>query len=221
MVHIEKSTLQFLSDLKKHNEREWFAANRKRYEEARSNFENLIQATLNKIIIFDPILKGLEVKSCVYRINRDIRFSNDKTIYKTHFGAFITKGGRQNGDKYAGYYVHVEPGGNSMIAGGAYMPPMPWLTAIREKISEEGESFIKIISNKEFVKFFGTIEGEKLKSAPKGYGRDHKYIELLKLKSFLAARAISDKEIVSDDCLDLIIRGSKIMKPLNDFMNEL
>jgi uncharacterized protein (TIGR02453 family) len=221
MVHIEKSTLQFLSDLKKHNEREWFAASRKRYEEARSNFENLIQETLNEIITFDPILKGLEVKSCIYRINRDIRFSNDKTIYKTHFGAFITRGGRKNGDKYAGYYVHVEPGGNSMIAGGAYMPPMPWLTAIREKISEEGESFKKIINEKEFVKFFGMIEGEKLKSAPKGYSRDHKYIEFLKLKSFLAARAISDKEIVGDDCLDLIIRGSKIMKPLNDFMNEL
>jgi uncharacterized protein (DUF2461 family) len=98
---------------------------------------------------------------------------------------------------------------------------MPWLTGIREKISEEGESLKKIINDKEFVKFFGQIEGEKLKSAPKVYSRDHKYIEYLKLKSFLAAKAISDKEIVSEDCLDLIMKGSRLMKPLNDFMNEL
>jgi uncharacterized protein (TIGR02453 family) len=221
MNKIDKSTLSFLSDLKKHNDREWFAANRKRYEDAKNNFEILVQSVINEIIVFDPILKGLEVKSCVFRINRDIRFSNDKTIYKTHLGAYIGRGGRKNFEGFAGYYVHVETGGNSMIAGGAYVPAMPRLTAIREKISEEGESLVKIITNKEFVKFFGQIDGEKLKSAPKGFSRDHKYIEYLKLKSFSAARLISDKEIVSDDCLDLIIRGAKIVKPLNDFLNEL
>ncbi len=221
MNKIEKSTLAFLSDLRKHNDREWFAANRKRYEDARNNFEGLVQAVINEIILFEPVLKGLEVKSCVFRINRDIRFSNDKTIYKTHFGAYIGRGGRKNFEGFAGYYVHVEPGGNSMIAGGAYVPAMPRLTAIREKISEEGDSLIKLISNKEFVKFFGQIDGEKLKSAPKGFSKDHKFIEYLKLKSFSAARLISDKEIVSEDCLDLIIKGSKLVKPLNDFLNEL
>lgn len=220
MEQIKQSTLDFLSDLKQHNDREWFAKNRKRYEEARTNFESFVKAVIDKIAEFDPILKGLEVKSCTYRINRDIRFSNDKTIYKTHFGAFVVRGGKKNGDRLAGYYVHVEPGNNSMIAGGAYMPPMPWLAAIREKIDEQGDMFINIITTKEFRNLFGEIEGEKLKSAPKGYPKDHPYIEMLKLKSFLVSKMISDKEILSKECIDFIIKASRTMKPLNDFLND-
>lgn len=220
MDQIKKSTLEFLADLKKHNDREWFLKNRPRYLDARTNFETFVQAVINEIMKFDPILRGLEVSSCTYRINRDIRFSNDKTIYKTHLGAFIVRGGKKNGDKYAGYYVHVEPGNNSMIAGGAYMPPMPWLTAIREKIDQEGKKFLEINNQRDFKKHFGKIEGEKLKSAPKGFQKDHPMIELLKLKSYLVVKMISDKEVVSNDCFDTIIRSSKAMKPLNDFLNE-
>jgi len=143
MEQIKQSTLDFLSDLKNHNEREWFMKNRKRYDDARYNFESFVQAMIDRMAEYDVMLKGLEARSCTYRINRDIRFSNDKTIYKTHLGAFIVKGGKKNGDRFAGYYFHVEPGGNSMIAGGAYMPPMPWLTAIREKIDGQGNIFIK------------------------------------------------------------------------------
>jgi uncharacterized protein (TIGR02453 family) len=220
MTTIQKSTLAFLSDLKKNNTREWFNINRSRYIEAKTNFESFVQAVIDEIIKFDPILKGLEAKSCTYRINRDIRFSNDKTIYKTHMGAFIVKGGKKNGDRYAGYYVHVEPGNNSMIAGGAYIPPMPWLTSIRENIDEHGNKFTKILNDKEFRNYFGEIEGEKLKSAPKGFSRDHPNIELLRMKSFLASRIISDKEVISNDAFELIIRASRVMKPLNDFLND-
>lgn len=220
MEQIKQSTLDFLSDLKYNNEREWFIKNRKRYDDARANYESFVQAVIDKIAEFDPILKGLEVKSCTYRIYRDIRFSNDKTIYKTHLGAFIVKGGKKNGDRNAGYYVHVEPGNNSMIAGGAYLPPMPWLNAIREKIDEQGDLFLKIINRKEFRDIFGNVEGEKLKSAPKGYSRDHPHIELLKLKSYLVSRMIPDKEVVSKECFNLIIKASREMKPLNDFLND-
>lgn len=100
------------------------------------------------------------------------------------------------------------------------MPPMPWLTAIREKIDEQGDVFLKIIKGKEFVNIFGEIEGERLKSAPKGYSRDHPYIELLKLKSYLASKMIPDKDILSRECFDFIIRASIAMKPLNDFLND-
>ena len=116
---INKSTLEFLADLKQNNYREWFQKNRKRYEGARDNFESFVQTIIDNISVFDPILKGLEVKSCTYRINRDIRFSPDKTLYKSHLGAFIVRGGKNNGNRLAGYYIHVEPGGNSMVAGGA------------------------------------------------------------------------------------------------------
>jgi uncharacterized protein (TIGR02453 family) len=220
MEQINKSTFEFLSDLRKYNNRDWFQKNRSRYLDAKSNYESFIQAAINRISAFDPILKGLEATSCTYRINRDIRFSNDKTLYKTYMGAFIVKGGKQNGDRFAGYYIHVEPGNNSMIAGGSYMPPTPWLKMIREKIDEQGNMFIKIIKNKEFVNFFGKLEGEKLKTAPKGFPKEHPLIELLKMKSFLVTRMISDKEITGSGCLDLIIRGCRIMKPLNDFMND-
>lgn len=220
MKQIERSTLDFLSDLKLHNERDWFLKNRKRYEAAKQNYEGFVQAVIDRIADFDPILKGLEVKSCTYRINRDIRFSNDKTLYKTHLGAFVVRGGKNNGNRFAGYYIHAEPEGNSMIAGGSYMPPMPWLTAIREKIDEQGADFMKIINNREFIKYFGQLEGEKLKSAPKGYAKDHPYIELLKLKSYLAVKMISDREITGERCFDLIIGASKALKPLNDFLND-
>jgi uncharacterized protein (TIGR02453 family) len=220
MNKIHKSTLDFLSDLKKHNDRDWFLLNRRRYEEAKENYETFIQAIIDKICGFDPILKGLEAKTCIYRIYRDIRFSSDKTIYKTHMGAFIVRGGRKNGDKYAGYYVHVEPGNNSMIAGGAYIPPALWLNSIREKIDEQGDRFLKIISNKDFKATFGDLDGEKLKSAPRGYPKDHRYIELLKMKSYLVVKMIPDKEVITEKCFETIINGAKIMKPLNDFLND-
>jgi len=220
MVSINKSTLEFLSDLKRHNDRKWFQENRSRYLEVKSNYESFIQGVIGEITGFDPIFKGLEASSCMYRINRDIRFSNDKTLYKTHLGAFIVRGGKQNGDRFAGYYVHIEPGNNSMLAGGAYIPPSPWLRAIREKLDEQGDRFLKIIHNKEFVNFFGELEGEKLKTAPKGFPKDHPLIELLKMKSYLVTRLIQDKEVTGSGLFDLIIRGSKIMKPLNDYLNE-
>jgi uncharacterized protein (TIGR02453 family) len=220
MVTIQKSTITFLSDLSKNNVKEWFNSNRGRYIEAKANFESFVQAVIDEIAKFDPILKGLEAKTCMYRINRDIRFSNDKTIYKTYMGAFIVKGGKNNGDKYAGYYVHVESGNSSMIAGGAYIPPMPWLTAIREKIDEQSDKFIKILNNKDLKSFFGEIEGEKLKSAPKGFSKDHPNIELLRMKSYLVSRMISDREIISEGAFDLIIKGARAMKPLNDFLND-
>jgi uncharacterized protein (TIGR02453 family) len=219
-IQIQTSTLQFLKDLKLRNEKDWFLKNRPRYDEAKLNYESFIQAIIDDISGFDPILRGLEAKTCIYRIYRDIRFSNDKTIYKTHLGAFIVRGGRKFGDRFAGYYVHIEPGNNSMIAGGAYMPPAPWLTAIREKIDEHGDKLMKIISQKDFVKMFGGLEGEKLKSAPKGYPKDHPYIELLKMKSFLVVKMIPDKEVITEKCYETVINASKIIKPLNDFLND-
>lgn len=219
MIQIYNSTLQFLTDLKHNNEREWFLNNRKRYDEAKLNFEIFTQALINGISDFDPAVRGLEAKNCTYRINRDIRFSNDKSVYKTHLGAFIVRGGKKNGDKYPGYYFHIEPG-NSMIAGGAYMPPAPWLSAIREKIDEEGELLVKILRNKDFVKYFGKIEGEKLKTAPKGYPRDHPHIELLRLKSYLVDRQISDAEVTGNDCFNFVKEACRTMKPLNDFLSD-
>jgi uncharacterized protein (TIGR02453 family) len=217
MPQINKSTLTFLSGLKLNNEREWFNNNRSRYEEARKNFEAFVQAVISEIVKFDPIYKGLEAKSCIFRINRDTRFSHDKSVYKTNFGAFMVRGGKKNGDRFPGYYFHIEPG-SSFAAGGAYVPPTPWLNAIREKIGENADKLIRIVNNKEFKKYFGALDGEKLKTAPKGYPRDHPYIELLKMKSFLAYRSISDRELTSESCFDMVVSAFRAMKPLHDFL---
>jgi uncharacterized protein (TIGR02453 family) len=219
MTTIKKSTLDFLDSLKDNNNRDWFIKNKPAYIDAKENFESFVQDIINNIVDFEPILKGLEVKSCVYRINRDIRFSNDKSPYKSHLGAFIVRGGKKNGDKFAGYYVHIEPE-KSIIAGGAYMPPSPWLSAIREKIDEEPDEFVKIINSKDFVKYFGEIEGEKLKKAPKGYPSDHPNIELLKYKSYLIVNEVNDEFVLSQNYFDHVLKVLKAMKPFNDFLNE-
>jgi uncharacterized protein (TIGR02453 family) len=218
MEPIKKSTLDFLTLLNCNNNRDWFTANKALYQEARNNFESFVQAIINELIVIEPIMKGLEVKSCVFRINRDIRFSKDKSPYKAHFGAFIVRGGKQNGDKFAGYYFHIEPG-KSILAGGAYVPPGPWLSAIREKISEEPQKFLKIINSKDFVRYFKEIDGEKLKTAPKGYPSDHPYIDLLKYKSYLAVNEVPDRIVLSNEYFDYVISVFKAMKPLNDFLN--
>jgi len=219
MEPIKKTTLEFLNSLKQNNNRDWFIEKHSAYADAKNNFESFVQEIINRIIGFDPIMKGLEVKSCVYRINRDIRFSNDKTPYKSHFGAFIVRGGKKNGDKFAGYYFHIEPG-KSIIAGGAYIPPAPWLSAIREKISENPDEFIKITKSKDFIKYFGKIDGEKLKTAPKGYPSNHPQIELLKFKSYLVVNEVSDKIIPGNDFSDHVLNVFKAMKPLNDYLND-
>jgi len=219
METIRKSTLDYLNQIKFNNNRDWFLKNHPAYLEARENFESFVQKLIDQIIEFEPIMKGLEVKSCVYRFNRDIRFSNDKSPYKTHFGAFIVKGGKKNGDKYGGYYFHIEPGA-SIIAGGAYMPPAQWLSAIREKIDEEPDRFIKIINSKEFIRFFGQLTGEKLKKAPKGFPPDHPNVDLLKFKSYLVVNEVSDKLVLSDKYFDHTVNVMKAMKPLNDFLND-
>jgi uncharacterized protein (TIGR02453 family) len=219
MEKINASTLEFLNLLKNNNNKEWFDKNRPMYLAAKANFEIFTQNLIQEIIGFEPIMKGLEVKSCVFRINRDVRFSHDKSPYKTNMGAFMVRGGKKNGDKYAGYYFHLEPG-KSMLAGGAYVPPAQWLNSIREKIDTEPERLISIINHPEFKKFFGQIEGEKLKKVPKGFSPEHKYVELLKFKSYLAMTESSDKKVISDDYFKYSINVFKAMKPLNDFLNE-
>lgn len=219
MEPIKKSTLDFLTLLKCNNNRDWFIANREAYIEAKENFESFVQEIINRLIPIEPVLKGLEVKNCTYRLNRDIRFSNDKTPYKSHLGAFIVKGGKKNGDKFAGYYFHIEPG-KSILAGGAYMPPTPWLSAIREKISEEPEEFVRIINSKDFIQYFREIDGEKLKSMPKGYKSDHPYADLLRYKSYLVVNESSDSIVLGEKYIDHVMKVFKTMKPFNDFLNE-
>ncbi len=215
---IEPSTIEFLDDLRRHNDRAWFTENRSRYDKARENYSLFVQAIIDEIVGIDPILKGLEAKSCMFRINRDTRFSRDKSVYKTNFGAFIVRGGKKNGDRFPGYYLHIEPGA-SFVAGGAYIPPAPWLGAIRAKIDINGDELLRIIDSREYKKYFSGLEGEKLKVPPRGYSRDNPHIELIKMKSFLAEHQFTDNEVVAVDFPEVVTGAFRAMKPLNDFLD--
>ncbi len=217
MPRINSSTLKFLSDLSHNNDKTWFDENRRYYTEARDNYLQFVQAVINEIVRFEPEFMGLEARHCVFRINRDIRFSTDKSVYKTNFGAFMVRGGKKNGDKYPGYYLHIEPG-SSFVAGGAYIPPSPWLSAIRDNIAYSGDKLVEIITGREYSNYFSGLEGEKLKLPPRGYSKDHPHIELIKMKSFLAERSFSDDEVTDPAFFSVVTGAFRAMKPLNDFL---
>jgi uncharacterized protein (TIGR02453 family) len=220
MTAISKKTMQFLSELKQNNVRDWFLDNKNRFDEAKQEFEAFIDALILEIAKFDPSISHHKAKDCIFRIYRDVRFSKDKSPYKTHFGAHITAAAKRSEiHSRAGYYIHVEPGG-SMLAGGAYLPQGPWLKAIRQEIAYNADEFKKILNNDDFKKYFGSIEGEQLKKAPKGYEPDHPEIELLKYKSFLASHKINDKNVTSESFLKHASEVFKALFPFDQFLNR-
>ncbi|MDF2437160.1 MAG: hypothetical protein K0Q95_1536 [Bacteroidota bacterium] len=215
---IQKSTFDFLSKLKKNNSKEWFDKNRAEYEIAKTNHKEFINELIQSIGKFDPSVKSLEPKNCIFRINRDIRFSNDKTPYKVNMGASIAPGGKKS--ITAGYYLHLQPGA-SFIAGGMWQPPAPELNAIRQEIDYNPDEFKKLINNKDFKKFFGKLsEEDKVKTTPKGYDKTHPEIEFLKLKSFLMVHDLSDKIVLSKDFLTQCTEICKAMFPMMQFLRK-
>lgn len=220
MKKINKATLQFLKDLKSNNTREWFNDNKTKYEEAKKNFEEFIDALIMVIAVFDPSIGHQTAKNATFRIYRDVRFSEDKSPYKTNFGAHFTSAHKKSEmHSRAGYYIHLEPG-QSMLAGGAYMPQGDWLKGIREEISYNADELKEIINEKSFKEYFGEMEGEKLKTAPRDYPKDHPEIELLKYKSFLAVNRCSDKQVLSDDFFKHSIDVCKALYPFDQFLNR-
>lgn len=218
-MKITKKTFQFLKDLKENNDRDWFNANKDRYLEAKTEFDEFIDALIAEIAGFDPTVAHFRARDCVFRIYRDVRFSKDKSPYKTHFGAHITSAPKKSEiHTRAGYYIHLEPG-DSMLAGGAYLPESKWLRAIREKIYSETKDFKKILNNKSFKEYFGEIEGEKLQRPPKDFPADHPEIELLKQKSFLATHKLPDKQVLDKDFLKHSGKVFKALFPFDAFLN--
>ena len=211
-----KEILDFLSELKDHNTREWMEANKKTYHYARDSFKDVVKDVLQGISKFDPSVDGLEPKDCIFRLNRDIRFSKDKSPYKLNFGAAMGRGGRKS--EYAGYYLHVMPG-NNFIGGGIYMPQAEVLRKIRQEIDYNAEDLLKVIADKNFKKVFGDIQGDALKTAPKGYPKDHPHINLIKQKSFIFLNTVSDSEVKKSDFVESTAAKYQTLKPFLDFLN--
>jgi uncharacterized protein (TIGR02453 family) len=178
---ITQQTLDFLSQLKQNNTREWFLANKKAYETAKKEVEIFIAKLIPDIMKLDPLIQSPDAKDCMFRIFKDVRFSKDKSPYKTNFGAFIARGGRKT--MYPGYYIHIEPG-ESMIAGGVYQPQPETLHIIRNEVYFNSVEFRKILESKEFKKYFNSLnEFDKMKKAPREFPADFPDAELLKYRS--------------------------------------
>ena len=214
---LQAETIKFLTQLGKNNNKEWFDKNRDRYQLAKADFELFVDDLLVRLTPLDPEFANLKGKDCVFRIFRDVRFSKDKTPYKAHFGAFISKGGR----KYEGpgYYIHIEPGKN-FAGGGAWMPPGPLLKAVRQEIDYNFDDFKKILAAKEFKKYFKKIEGEQLKTVPQGYNAEHPAIEFLKLKSFTVGTPIADKDLTTKGLASECESIFTAMSPLVNFIDR-
>lgn len=210
-----KPTLSFLNELKTNNSKEWFDANRKTYETCRKTFLALTQEIINGISKFDPELTNVEAKSCVFRINRDIRFSKDKTPYKTNFGALMGAQGKKS--EGTGYYIHLAHDYN-FAGGGIYMPQPAVLAAIRQEIDYNPDALKKLIESKDFKETFGSIQGDALKTAPKGYPKDHPNIELLRLKSFYVLKEYSDKEVTTEGFLEEALSTYKKAYDFNQYL---
>lgn len=212
------SILDFLSDLAQNNHKGWLDANRKIYEQAKKIFEEQMDALLLALQGFDEGLLGLEVKKCIFRINRDVRFSKDKSPYKQNFGAYFQRGGKKAIG--AGYYWHLQPNGESFCAGGVYTPQPPELAKIRQEIDYNEAEFRTILQNPDFVRYFGELENTKIKTLPKGYTADNPAIDLLKYKSFTVWHRLSDEAVRSDAWFTEAVAAFQAMQPLTDFLNR-
>lgn len=212
-----ETTFKFLKQLAKNNNKEWFDANRKQYESSKAEFEQIVKTVIDKSVLFDKELAGIEAKKCLFRINRDIRFSKDKSPYKLNMGASINPGGKK--EMGAGYYIHIQPG-KSFLAGGCYMPPPDVLAKIRQEIDYNTKDFKKILAAKDFKTYFNGLseEEDKLKTAPKGYAKDHPELSLLQHKHFIVVHYLKDEQIMDKNFPAYAAKVFKAMQPLNLFL---
>jgi uncharacterized protein (TIGR02453 family) len=219
---IQATTLSFLQNLKKNNNKEWFDSHKKDYEQAKIDFLKLSGEIIEVIGQFDSRVQDalLDPKKCITRINRDVRFSADKTPYKPNFFLILNEGGKKS--PLACYFLHMEPGGKSFAGGGVYMPPAPELLKFREEIKYEFAEWKKIVLKKEFLKAFpeGIQAPEVLKNVPRGFEPTDPAAEYLKMKGFFALRYLSDEELQSNNLLKSLLKLFQTAKPLVDFLNR-
>jgi len=215
---LSTESLQFIDDLTANNNRDWFLDNKKRYDKFKADYQRLVADFLAEMKPLDPALELLEVKNCTFRINRDIRFSKDKTPYKNHLGIWMSSGVK--GANRAGYYIHIGKN-ESFIAGGCYSPEADDLKKIRKEIAFFYDDLLEIVNEKSFKKIFGTLDkNSSLKNAPKDYEKDHPAIDFLKLKSFVAIEKINYHEATKNDFVQKTVEKLIELKPLNDFINR-
>src|SRR5215216_2694353 len=213
-----KPVFDFLSGLKEHNNKPWFEEHRADYELARKRFESFVDQL---IVSYGSIedFGGITAKDCVMRIYRDTRFSKDKSPYKTSMGATLAPGGKKSTS--LGYHLHIQPHDETLIAGGLYMPTPEQLARFRMVIDQDAAPFKAIVNDKEFRKYFGMLEGEKVKTVPQGYRQNHPEIELLRFKQVVVVHRLSDEMVLSPTFSTHAIKRFTAMKPFLDYLNAI
>lgn len=213
---IPVSTLQFLRDLRANNDRNWFNDHKDRYQAEHAHLVNFAEALISRMSQYDQ-LEPMSGKQSLFRIYRDTRFSKDKTPYKGHFSGRLKRATKQ---LRGGYYYHIEPDG-SFLGGGFWGPNPDDLKRIRQEIAADATPMRQLITDPVFQETFGTLKGEQVKTAPKGYSKDHPNIDLLRYKQFLLSRSFTDQEVTSADFLDQVVETFRRMRPFFDYMSEV
>jgi len=213
-----ETILRFLRQLEKNNNRPWFDSHKKDYLEARAHFNALVEQLLDGITLFDTSIKGVGVNDCTYRIYKDMRFSKDGLPYKTHFGAFIARGGRKSG--YSGYYFHIGTGSGeeypcrSFLAVGNYYTEPKVLKILREDIVLGGGDFDRII--KDLHPSLSLDQDQKLKRMPLGFDPAAPFAEYIKLKNFCLSGGFDDSNLNINEIVGIF----KTAKPFLDYINR-
>ncbi|MEO7215496.1 DUF2461 domain-containing protein [Mucilaginibacter sp.] len=214
---IPSTAFDFLEKLRRYNDRNWFTANKTHYQQQATYITAFADSLLKALNKHDVIETPSGAKS-LYRIYRDVRFSKDKTPFSTYWGGRFKRAGKQ---RRGGYYYHLEPGDKSFVLCGFWGPSTPDLKLIREDIAFDPSPFRKIVNHRKFVSNFGQLQGEQLKTSPKGYDPTHAAIDLLRYKQFLVMRRFTDKEVLSGNFLQLADQAFQGMRPFLDYMSEL
>lgn len=217
---LQSSTIKFLKDLQKNNNKAWFEAHRKQYEDAKTDFASFVQTILDKHGKKDESIVHLKAKDCTFRINRDVRFSKDKSPYKDNMGAYMSKGGKKS--VFGGYYFHCQPGRN-FAGGGLWMPMPPELNKVRQEIDYNFNEFKKIIGSKKFKSVYGDLSRDAeyvLSRVPKGYDADNPSADYLKLKSFVAMVSLKDADLTSKNLTQKVLIAFGTLQPMLEFINR-
>ena len=215
---LTKSTIDFLNDLKENNNREWFTENRKRYEAGKAEFEKTVEQILHGIAQFQENLLNTKTKDCIFRINRDVRFSKDKSPYKQWFAAAFGAGGRKSGRM--DFYLHIQPN-ETFLGGGMWNPTPAQLSKLRQEIDYNAAELLRIIEDENFKKVFPVVWGESLQNAPKGYAADHPNVDLLKRKQLFFMHKYTDAEILAPNFAQIVVADAQVLKPYLDFLNYI
>lgn len=212
MISIDKSTLDFLKELKKNNNRDWFNEHKPQFQIEQQKVKDFYNALMERLKMHDEIDKFK-----LFRIYRDVRFSKDKTPYKPHFAGSFSRASKK---LRGGYYLRIRPG-ESFLAGGFWEPNKDDLLRIRKEFEMDTTEIRDIISNKKFKNYFGDLQGNSLKTAPRGFDKEHPDMDLIKMKQFIVVREFTDKEVLSANFLDVLDDSYKALRPYFNYMSDV